>query len=64
MKPIESLEMPKQVAEGWGFATRDIKKDGEYSQLIYMTDGSANIYIADPNLKVKDTLSVKVIAMK
>ncbi len=50
---IKSVEMPEEVKEGWGFATRTYK-DG--SQEIYMTDGSSNIYVADEDLKVKKTL--------
>jgi glutamine cyclotransferase len=52
--------MPQEVQEGWGFATREVQKNGESTQEIFMTDGSSNIYIADPTLKVFNTLSVRI----
>jgi len=52
-----SVTIPTAIKEGWGLATRNVTVNGKKAQRLYITDGSANIYIMDPlTFKIVKTL--------
>jgi len=54
------LQLPSQIREGWGLARKYDDENGQKVQNLYITDGSARVYVCEPNtLLVKRTLDVK-----
>jgi len=53
------LRLPAEIKEGWGLTKQLIDTNGQKSQNILITDGSANVYVCDPqSLAVKRTILV------
>jgi len=54
------LQLPSPIREGWGLARRYDDENGHKVQNLYITDGSANVYVCEPKtLAVKRTINVK-----
>jgi len=62
LKGKKALDLPKEIREGWGITSRQEKgPDGVSRLYFYISDGSANIYVVDPEtFTVVKTLLVKI----
>jgi glutamine cyclotransferase len=61
LKLKNTLEMPEEIQEGWGMTKRtEEDENGNKVTRLYVTDGSSNIHVVDPNgFKVLKSIKVK-----
>jgi len=53
------MQLPSQIKEGWGITKSLVQENGKLVQNVYVTDGSANVFVCDPaTLAVKKTLLI------
>jgi Glutamine cyclotransferase len=57
---IRTVDLPKGIRQGWGLATRTVETKTGLVEQVYITDGTAHIYVVDPKtFEVQKTLTVK-----
>jgi len=60
LEPKRELQLPAEIAEGWGLTRRFELENDEPVQNLYITDGSDRIFVCEPkNLTVKRIIYVK-----
>jgi glutamine cyclotransferase len=51
LKPLRNISLPAGIKEGWGLATRQEVLDGVKTPLLYISDGSHQLFVVDPRLE-------------
>ena len=55
-----TIKIPSDIKEGWGLARRNDLENNEIVQNLYITDGSATVFVTNPkDLSIKRKIEVK-----